>query len=51
MTDPIRQAHDKLMQQASEQGKLLEAGFIALQAVALQSASPRSQAGCGGALT
>lgn len=40
--DPIRQAHDKLMKQASEQGKLLEAGFIALQAVALQSASPQA---------
>lgn len=37
--DPIRQAHDKLMQQASDQGKLLEAGFIALQAVALHGAS------------
>lgn len=38
--DTIRKAHDETIRRAADQGKLLEAGFLALVLVAMKDATP-----------
>lgn len=38
--DTIRKAHDETVKRAADQGRLLEAGFLALVLVAMQGATP-----------
>ncbi len=42
--DTIRKAHDETVRRAADQGKLLEAGFLALALVAMKDATPEDVA-------